>query len=125
MRCVILTLSAFCIIGCGKSAITLAGGKPVSHWLQVVKDPDPRIRKNAVFKLGNIGPGEAAVLPAVIAALEDKEAAVRREAILALMKFGAAAKEAAPILIELRQHDRDALVRSHAANALKNLERDG
>jgi HEAT repeat protein len=111
------------LAGCGKPKTTLAGGKPVSHWLEAAHDPDTRVRKTAVFKLGNIGPGEADVLPAVTAALKDTDAAVRRQAILALVKFGAAAKDAAPILTEMHRHDRDAQVRSHAAKALESLER--
>ena len=125
MRIVVLGLLIMLLSGCGKPKTILAGGKPVSHWLEAVRDPDPRVRKTAIFKLGNVGPSDADVLPAVTTALKDPDAAVRREAILALVKFGPAAKEAAPILIDMRQHDRDALVRSHAANALKNLERAG
>jgi HEAT repeat protein len=123
MRVAVTGLLIMLLAGCGKPKTTLAGGKPVSHWLEAVHDPDPRVRKTAVFKLGNIGLGEADVLPSVTAALKDPDAAVRHEAILALVKFGAAAKEAAPILTEMHRRDRDAQVRSHAAKALESLER--
>jgi HEAT repeat protein len=123
MRFVVTLLLVLFLCGCGKPKDTLAGGKPVSYWLEAVKDPDARVRKTAVFKLGNIGPGEAEALSAVTATLNDPDAAVRREAILALVKFGAAAKEAAPILTEMHRRDRDAQVRSHAAKALESLER--
>jgi len=122
MRFVIPAILILFLTGCGKPKTMLAGGKPVSHWLQAVHDPDPRIRRTAVFKLGNVGSSEAEVLPAVTAALQDKDPAVRREAILALVKFGAAAKEAAPILTQMYQQDRDAHVRSHVAKALERLE---
>src|SRR6516165_8224641 len=105
MRIVVTCLLIMLLSGCGKPKTILAGGKPVSHWLEAVRDPDPRVRKTAIFKLGNVGPSDADVLPAVTAALKDPDAAVRREAILALVKFGPAAKEAAPILIDMRQHD--------------------
>ena len=123
MRIVVTCLLIMLLAGCGKPKTTLAGGKPVSHWLEAVHDPDPRVRKGAIFKLGNVGPSDADVLPAVTAALKDPDATVRREAILALVKFGAAAKEAAPILTEIERRDRDAQVRSHAAKALESLER--
>jgi HEAT repeat protein len=121
MRLVVMALGLLCLAGCGQPRPTLAGGKPVAHWLRAVDDPDPRVRKEAVFKLGNVGPTEAEALPAVTKALKDPDAAVRREAILALMKFGADAKTAETALTEL-QHDRDSQVRSYAAKALQKLQ---
>jgi HEAT repeat protein len=121
MRLVFIAILAVGIFGCGKPKTMLAGGKPVSYWVQAVCDPDPRLRKQAVFKLGNVGPTQAEALPAVTKALKDQDAAVRREAILALLKFGADAKAAAPILAELRNNDRDAQVRKYAALALDKL----
>jgi HEAT repeat protein len=79
------------------------------------------LRKTAVFKLGNVGATDPAVWPALLEALKDKDAAVRREAILALMKFGPGAHEAIGILTELRQRDADAQVRVYAAKALRKL----
>jgi len=110
------------ILGCGESRPMLAGGKPVSYWVDAVHDPDPKVRKQAVFKLGNVGPGAPEALPAVTQALRDANAAVRREAILALIKFGAEAKSATGVLSEIRDHDRDVQVRSYAAKALAKLQ---
>jgi HEAT repeat protein len=112
------------VAGCGRTPPTLAGGKPVSYWLEAVQGPDSRLRKTAVFRLGNVGPGDAAVMPALLGALRDRDAAVRREAILALMKCGAEARDAVPALTDLRQRDRDAQVRAYAARALESLGRD-
>src|SRR5689334_3971309 len=109
------------LVGCGRTPATLAGGKPVSYWLEAVQGPDARLRKTAVFKLGNVGPGDAAVVPALLAALRDRDAGVRREAIVALMKCGPDARGAVPALVELRQHDRDAQVRAYAARALERV----
>jgi HEAT repeat protein len=111
--------------GCGPSLPTLAGGKPVSYWIEALQDPDAKVRKNAVFKLGNVGPADAAVFPALREALKDPDARVRREAILGLMKYGPGAQEAVPILIELQRDDRDAQVRSCAARALEKLRDKG
>jgi HEAT repeat protein len=109
--------------GCGKRQPMLAGGKPVSAWVQALRDPDARVRKQAAFKLGNVGPADPAALPALIGALNDPDAAVRCEAILAILKCGPGAREAVPVLTELRQQDRDARVRDHAGQALEKLTR--
>jgi HEAT repeat protein len=106
--------------GCAKVQPTLAGGKPVSHWVQALRSPDQKLRREAVLKLGNVGPADPAAFPGVMGALRDPNAKVRREAILALIKFGPAAKEALPALGEL-QHDRDTQVRTYATKALERL----
>jgi HEAT repeat protein len=119
----VAVLLAFAL-GCGKSPPTLAGGKPVSHWVEVLhSSPDAGQRKEAAFKLGNVGPTDPTALPAVAAALKDRDPAVRREAIAALVKFGTAAQECVPALSELRDHDTDPKVRAYAAKALETLQR--
>ena len=108
--------------GCGQTQPTLAGGKPVSHWLQALQDPDPKVRKTAVSKLGNVGTADPAALPAVIGSLKDPDAGVRCAAILALVRSGPASEEAIPTLTEMQRNDRDAQVRSYAAQALEKLQ---
>jgi HEAT repeat protein len=115
------TCVATFVFGCHAQPPTVSGGKPVAHWLAAVNDPDARLRKAAVFKLGNIGPADAAAFPAVVAALGDREPAVQRAAIVALLKFGDQAKEAAPTLRAMHEHDPDAHVRDDAGRALANL----
>jgi HEAT repeat protein len=100
----------------------LAGGKPVSHWVQALTDADPRLRKTAAFKLGNVGAADPAVLPALCKALADPNAVVRREVIMAVVKCGAGAHEALPALEDLRQRDPDATVRDYAQRALEKME---
>ena len=91
------------------------------RWAEALQDPDARARRKAAFTLGNIGPSDPAVLPALIGALKDTDAGVRCEAILALVKYGPEAREAVPILTELQHHDRDAQVRSYAGKALQKI----
>ena len=111
--------------GCRQQSPTLAGGKPVSHWVQALQtSPDAKMRKEAAFKLGNVGPTDPTSLPALMGALKDGDAGVRREAILALVKFGSKAKEAVAVLTELQQHDPDAQVRNYAVKALEKLQSD-
>lgn len=116
----ILSLT-LCLAGCAKSPPTLAGGKPVRHWIETLRSPNARLRKQAVFKLGNVGPSHPDTLPVLLGALNDGDAAVRCEAILALLKFGPAAGQAVANLHDLRQRDPSAQVRLYAAKAAEKL----
>jgi len=118
-----LVIVACCLVfgGCGKQRAPLTGGKPISHWVQVLHDREAKVRKEAVFKLGNAGTTDAAVLPALIGALQDSDSRVRSEAILALAKSSRDVKEANDALAHVRSSDRDPHVRSLAAKALKKL----
>jgi HEAT repeat protein len=120
-----LAIALAVLVGCRKQPPPLAGGKPVSHWLGALQAPDAGVRKKAVFKLGNVGSTDPAVPPALRDALKDRDAAVRREAILALLKCGRGAREATAALAELQERDADARVRACAAQALKTLARGG
>ena len=48
-RLVLTALLLAAVGGCGRTPPTLAGGKPVSYWLEAVRGPDARLRKTAVF----------------------------------------------------------------------------
>jgi HEAT repeat protein len=95
-------------------------GEPVSHWLEAVKSPDPKARKKAVDVLGNVGPADPAVLPALIGAMKDKDAQVRDAAVLAVSKMGPVAVTAEPALREAAK-DPNPTVRGHAAAALERV----
>src|SRR2546421_10382929 len=73
--------------GCGKAEPTV-GGQSVSHWIEGLKSPDARLRKKAATKLGNAATIDAAAVPALVGALKDRDAAVRAEAIVSLMRVG-------------------------------------
>jgi HEAT repeat protein len=108
--------------GCGESRPVTAGGKPVDHWLQALRDPDPRARKKAAVKLGNVGSADPAVVPALAEALKDADAGVQAEAALALSRIGPAAHEAVPALTDVAQRGKDARVRACAAVALEKIQ---
>lgn len=118
---VMLLIAVTFAVGCGPAAPTLAGGKPVSHWVNELRDADPAKRKEAVEKLGNVGAADPAAFPAVVEALKDPNARVRGAAILGVVKSGPAAKKAVPTLQDMKDHDSDAGVRDYAAKALKNI----
>jgi HEAT repeat protein len=118
MRHTLLVILLISLSGCGGAQPPLAGGK----WSEALRDADAKLRKKAAFTLGNIGPSDPAVLPALTGALKDPDAGVRCEAILALLKCGPGAREAVAALEEVRQRDRDAQVRAYAAKALAKLQ---
>jgi HEAT repeat protein len=111
--------------GCGEGKPTTAGGEPAEHWVQALQDPDPKVRKKAATKLGNIGTADAAAVPALAGALKDRDAEVRAEAALALLRIGPPASEAVPALEEAAGNDKDAKVRSYATKALEKIRGGG
>ena len=108
--------------GCSKSQPTLAGGKSVDHWVQLLASGQPAERKSAAFKLGNVGDMEPTVVPALCKALNDPDAVVRCESILALVKCRGKAAEIIPVLTEVQVRDKDERVRSYAAQAIESLQ---
>jgi vesicle coat complex subunit len=119
MRYLLLASVLLSLIGCSRAKPTMAGAK----WAQALRDRDVQVRKKAAFTLGNIGSSDPAVLPALIGALKDDEPGVRRQAILALVKYVPSAKEAVPDLTKLQKSDRDNTVRAYAAKALEKLNK--
>ncbi len=109
------------ITGCGEKPPLLVHGKPVSHWVEVLQEPDPQARIKAARMLGNVGAADPAVVPALVKAVKDPEAEVRGEVILALLKIGPDAQEAIPVLKEARQ-DEDEQVRAYAEKALQRVQ---
>jgi HEAT repeat protein len=124
MRFLMLSMLLALLSGCSKPPqATLSGGKPVSHWVEALRSsPDAKERKEAAFKLGNVGPTDSTVLPALRGAMNDGDATVRSEVILALVKLGPVAREAVPALVKLREHDRDPKVRSYASKAVEKIQ---
>jgi RNA polymerase sigma factor (sigma-70 family) len=125
-------------------------GKPVDHWLKMLKDRDPTYRQKAIEALGAIGAEDKRVIPALVESLKDKVTLVqnaaagamafigkdavptllellkgknsesRKWAAVALSSIGPEAKEAVPALIECLE-DEDPNLRSWAAGALGSL----
>ncbi len=127
MKGLLVALPLVLLIGCSRqSPPTLAGGKPVSYWVQALQsNPDAKVRKEAAFKLGNVGPTDPTAFPALVGALKDRDSRVRSESILSLLKFGTAAQEVVPTLTELREKDHDPKVRDYATKALERLRAKG
>jgi HEAT repeat protein len=121
MRYLLFIVLLVTLGGCNKTQPTMAGHK----WAEALRDPDAKVRQKAAFTLGNIGPSDAAALPALIGALNDAEAGVRCEVILAIIKFGSKAKEARSVLASLCENDPDSRVREYATRAIRRIEEGG
>jgi HEAT repeat protein len=67
---------------------------------EMLRDPDPELRKDAARGLARMGSDARAAVPQLIAALDDKDPEVRRHATRALGEIGPAASEAVPALVE-------------------------
>jgi HEAT repeat protein len=99
----------------------LAGGREVKSWVADLHDPKPAVRRTAVLKLGNVGEGDPAVLEALAEALRDKDALVRRDAIMAIAKQKNPSEAVRAQLKTMSESDRDSLVRDHAKKALNKF----
>jgi len=122
MRLILVAILVISFSGCTAQPAPDTGAR-VRHWIEALRQPDAKMRKEAAFKLGNLGLTDpASVVPALTEALKNADASVRCEVILALLKCGPAAKEAIPELTEAQQKDRDAKVRDYATKALEKLK---
>jgi HEAT repeat protein len=122
MRPILAVLLLISLSGCKARPVADTGPR-VRHWIEALRGPDAKLRKEAAFKLGNLGLTDpVSAVPALTTALEDVDAGVRREAILALLKCGPTAKQAVAKLTEVERKDHDAMVRDHAARALEKLK---
>ncbi len=92
--------------------------KAVADVQRALKDQDAIVRRQAAASLGQIG---ASSLPALTAALDDKDFDVRKNAVLALGNMGITAREALPALRKALD-DKDEEVSAAAAAALKKVE---
>lgn len=125
MRHLLAAAALLVVSGCASSVPTLAGGKPVSYWVEALKGPDVHLRKQAASKLGNVGSADESALPALLGGLKDSDAGVRAEVIKALAKHGPAAREAVPTLTEMHERDHSPQVRELAGRALEKLRSEG
>ena len=110
LRCLIVWL-AVVSAGCG-------GFKPTEYWLRQIKDGDVVARRDAIRELAGRDPERA--VPALAEALQDENHYVRRDAAIALGKFGPAAAASAPALAKARK-DKEKSVRAAAEAALKRI----
>lgn len=100
----------------------LAGGREVKSWVAELRSPQPKVRRQAVLKLGNVGAADPAAVAGLAEALGDADALVRREAILGVAKLTSPTDQIKAKLEALVQNDRDATVRDYAQKALNRFQ---
>ena len=83
------------------------GSAAVPQLVQLLRNPDPRIRAAASRVLARIGPEAVGAVPDLIELLEDEQQQVRRAAARALGQIGPDAAEAIPALVRLLEQIED------------------
>ncbi len=94
--------------------------KPLSAWVEQLRDPSPIARQEAAETLSKIGPTAKSALGPLIAALGDTDGVVRDAAAVALASFR---KDAVPPLVAALKAP-DPAVRRGAASALSFIGAD-
>jgi HEAT repeat protein len=98
-------------------------GKTVAEWIELARSPDEDMRRQAVYALGQIGPGAREAVPALVKAVDDVKQEVRWYAVDALGRIGPDAEQAVPAIIAAAKDP--ANDRTFAQNAAKALGRIG
>jgi hypothetical protein len=108
------------VSGCGGEprGPVLSGGREVKSWLAALHDPKPRVRRQAVLKLGNVGDSDPSVADALAEALRDSDPLVRREAVLAIAKLTKPNETTLAQLEAMSRSDRDPSVRDYSKRAV-------
>ena len=111
---------AACGVGChsDERAPTLAGGHEVTYWVNALGDTNPKLRREAVLKLGNVGDTDPAVPEALAKALDDSDPKVRYDAVFAVVKLRAPGAAIKARLETMSRNDKDARVRDVSTRAL-------
>ena len=101
----------------------LAGGREVESWLAALHDRDPKVRRKAVLKLGNVGDADPDVEEGLAGALCDSDVQVRRDAVFAVVKLQHPGEEIISQLEAMRREDNEPGIRDVATRALAKLNR--
>lgn len=115
--------SVLMLPGCGREerGPILSGGREVKSWVADLHNTSPRVRRQAVLKLGNSGDSDPAVAESLASALQDPDALVRRDAIRAVVKLKQPDARVKERLEAMSRSDKDSLARDLAGKALVRL----
>jgi HEAT repeat protein len=120
-----LLVMAAAASGCRRSeqGPLLSGGREVHSWVAELRDPKPKVRRQAVLKLGNVGGDDPEVAEGLALALHDSDVLVRRDAVHAVVKLKQPSEAMLARLRAMNATDPDATVRDFAQRALAKLGR--
>ncbi len=125
MRTLLAAAAAFLFVaGCGdlgREEATL-DGFTTSDWIEKAQSEDAEARREAVQKLGELGPDESdKTVPALMQALKDGDVEVRFYAVNSLGQLGPKAKRASSALGRAI-NDKDKRVSKAAMKVWKDIE---
>lgn len=96
-------------------------GRPLSHWVAALRNPDPAVRAEAVDAITESSPRSAATVNLLLDALAaERDTSLHPAFAGALSRLGAASVAAVPRLTELLR-DEHTEIREAAASALGNI----
>jgi HEAT repeat protein len=113
MRNIAIILLVAALAGCSN--------RPTHEWVAQMNAPEGAQRLHAIRALGERPAEAATVVPALSAALKDRDPFIRRDAALALARLGPEARAALPALQPLLR-DRNQHVRKAASDAVKKID---
>ena len=102
-------------------SIGTASGRAINGLKQALKDPDPRVRRQAALMLFHADPSISEAVPQLIEALSAASPLLRSDAVLALGRVGRRSDTRVMAAIETAMHDPSEYVRAEAAEALARL----
>ncbi len=105
-------------------AIRRMGPTSVPALNELLRDPNPEIRGQAAFALGQFGPLAADAVPALTELLRDPNPEIRGQAATTLGSIGPLAADAVPTLIELLRDPDTGVCRKRAPMALMNIGKE-
>lgn len=76
-------------------------GRPMSYWIDELKDGDAARREEAAATLGSMVPKPKVAVPALVQVIRDDDPKVRRAAIAALGRLGPDAQDSVPVLLQV------------------------
>src|SRR5437588_36210 len=83
-------------------------GKPLDHWVGLLKSDNPLLREEALAVLGEMGAPAREALPALRPLLQEKDATLRLRAAVAVWKIERQSKDVLPVLTDaLRDTNRE------------------
>ncbi len=120
-----LPLAFLVLAGCGAEprGPFQAGGRDVKSWVDDLKSPKSALRRQAVHKLGNVGDVDPAAAEALNRALNDSNALVRHDAVIAVLKLSAPNDAIVARLQVMAKSDSSPPARDAAKKALTKLGR--
>jgi HEAT repeat protein len=111
MRTVLLVLLLPSVLPGAAPAEPIAptfAGKPLSHWVGLLKDDNPLLREEAVAVLGEMGEAAREALPVLRPLLKSTDPRLRARATVAVWKIERQSKDVLPVVLDiLRGPDRE------------------